>query len=307
MSKKKVSKKSTVTEAEIEDVAKEVKSESSSKEKKNDAVDIEEVESCGSQADSCGGPTKCPRVKWVLLFVVLIGIATWAYMKKNNIDSVGELFTGGLKTVSEVDAGNKDQFSYAVGVKIGEQLNTMMKVQEDEIDKSVVVSAIRDVLTERKMAMNAEQVEELMVAREEIEKEKFEKKSIDAIAEGEKFMIEYATGENVTKLDGNVLVKELTKGDGAIVGAKTAKVHYRGKLTDGTEFDSSYKYGDEPVAFNAKQVVPGFGTALTAMRVGDKWEIVIPADQAYGPAGTPDGTIGPNATLIFELEVVGVE
>ena len=81
-------------------------------------------------------------------------------------------------------------------------------------------------------------------------------------------------------------------------------VHYRGKLLDGTEFDSSYKRG-EPTAFGVGQVIQGWQDALKAMPVGSTWEVWIPSDLAYGEAGSGP-TIGPNATLIFEVELLKI-
>ena len=81
------------------------------------------------------------------------------------------------------------------------------------------------------------------------------------------------------------------------------KVHYRGTLIDGTESDSSIKRG-EPVEFPLNRVIPGWTTALQQMPVGSKWEIFIPSDQAYGPRG--NGSIGPNETLIFEVELLDI-
>ena len=96
----------------------------------------------------------------------------------------------------------------------------------------------------------------------------------------------------------------IKKGEGAKPAATDmVKVHYRGTLIDGTEFDSSIKRG-EPVEFPLNRVIPGWTTALQQMPVGSKWEIFIPSDQAYGPRG--NGSIGPNETLIFEVELLDI-
>ena len=85
----------------------------------------------------------------------------------------------------------------------------------------------------------------------------------------------------------------------------TVTVHYRGTLLDGTVFDSSYDRG-EPVSFPLSGVIPGWTEGLQLMPVGSKWELVIPSDLAYGPGGT-GREIGPNATLKFEVELLGIE
>jgi FKBP-type peptidyl-prolyl cis-trans isomerase len=75
---------------------------------------------------------------------------------------------------------------------------------------------------------------------------------------------------------------------------------------DGAEFDSSAKHGDQPASFAVNGVIPGWTEALQMMKVGDKWQLVVPSNLAYGPRGMP-GAIPPNSTLIFEMELVGIE
>ena len=94
----------------------------------------------------------------------------------------------------------------------------------------------------------------------------------------------------------------LEAGDGATPSAgDTVKVHYEGKLLDGTVFDSSYERG-EPVSFQVGQVIPGWQEALKMMSVGDTWMVYIPADLAYGSSG--QGPIGPNEMLTFKVELL---
>jgi FKBP-type peptidyl-prolyl cis-trans isomerase len=97
----------------------------------------------------------------------------------------------------------------------------------------------------------------------------------------------------------------LEAGEGAVPGADdTVEVHYRGTLIDGTEFDSSYSRG-QTVSFGVGQVIPGWTEALQLMPVGSKWKLAIPSDLAYG-AGGAGGVIGPNAALLFEVELVSI-
>ncbi len=98
----------------------------------------------------------------------------------------------------------------------------------------------------------------------------------------------------------------LTEGEGDTPSADdTVKVHYRGTLIDGTEFDSSYERG-EPVTFPVDGVISGWTEALQLMPVGSKYELYIPSDLAYGPGGTGGGPIGPNETLVFEVELLDI-
>jgi FKBP-type peptidyl-prolyl cis-trans isomerase FklB len=98
----------------------------------------------------------------------------------------------------------------------------------------------------------------------------------------------------------------IKKGDGAIPKADDkVKCNYRGTLIDGTEFDSSYKIG-KPVSFNVGGVIAGWTEALKMMPVGSKWQLFIPSKLAYGPRGAGQ-KIGPNAALIFDIELLGIE
>lgn len=122
---------------------------------------------------------------------------------------------------------------------------------------------------------------------------------------GKKFLQENAKKSGVDTLANGIQYKVIKQGDGPKPNATdVVKVHYQGTLIDGTEFDSSIKRG-EPVTFPLNHVIPGWTTALQAMPVGSKWQVFIPSDQAYGPRG--NSAIGPNETLIFEIELLGIE
>jgi len=128
-----------------------------------------------------------------------------------------------------------------------------------------------------------------------------EKNKVD----GEAFLAANAQKDGVVVTDTGLQYKVITAGDGAKPQATdTVTVHYRGTLIDGTEFDSSYSRG-EPATFPVQGVISGWVEALQLMSVGDKYELTIPSDLAYGPAGT-GGDIGPNATLIFEVELLEI-
>ena len=133
-----------------------------------------------------------------------------------------------------------------------------------------------------------------------------EKKYADNKAAGEKFLAENKTKEGVVTTPSGLQYKVITKGTGAIpADTSKVKVNYKGTLIDGTEFDSSYKR-KEPATFRANQVIKGWTEALTMMPVGSKWELYIPQDLAYGARET-GGQIKPFSTLIFEVELVGIE
>jgi FKBP-type peptidyl-prolyl cis-trans isomerase FklB len=125
-------------------------------------------------------------------------------------------------------------------------------------------------------------------------------------ADGEKFLAENAKKEGVKSLPSGLQYKEITPGKGKSPKATdTVTTHYKGTLIDGTEFDSSYKRG-EPVSFPVSGVIAGWTEALQLMKEGAKWELFIPSNLAYGERGA-GRDIGPNATLIFEVELISVK
>ena len=106
---------------------------------------------------------------------------------------------------------------------------------------------------------------------------------------------------------GGLVIKSLKEGTGARPTASdTVKVHYRGTLADGKEFDSSYKRG-EPIEFPLNRVIPGWTEGVQLAKEGGKIQLFIPSNLAYGTSGTPGGPIGPNETLIFEIELIQVK
>lgn len=161
--------------------------------------------------------------------------------------------------------------------------------------------------------MTQEQAQTFMQTQMEAVKEKAtEKKYADNKAAGEKFLAENKAKEGVVTTESGLQYKVITKGNGAIpADSSKVKVHYKGTLIDGTEFDSSYKHKDkngksEPASFRANQVIKGWTEALTMMPVGSKWELYIPYDLAYGARET-GGPIKPFSTLIFEVELLDIE
>ncbi len=129
-------------------------------------------------------------------------------------------------------------------------------------------------------------------------------RATENLEKGKKFLAENAKKAGVDTLSDGIQYKVIKKGDGPKPSeTDVVKVNYKGTLLDGTEFDSSYKRG-EPAEFPLNRVIPGWTKSLKEMPVGSKWEIFIPADQAYGPRG--GGPIGPNETLIFEVELLEI-
>lgn len=123
---------------------------------------------------------------------------------------------------------------------------------------------------------------------------------------GEEFLAANAKKDGVVTTESGLQYKIEKEGTGAIpVTTDKVKVHYRGTLIDGTEFDASLKHGTEPAQFQPNQVIPGWTEALTMMPVGSKWTLYIPSNLAYGPRQAGD-MIAPNSTLIFEVELLEI-
>ncbi len=128
-------------------------------------------------------------------------------------------------------------------------------------------------------------------------------------AAGAAYLAENQKKEGVKVTPSGLQYEVLTEGkaDGKTPAATdTVEVHYKGTLIDGTEFDSSYK-GGQPATFPLNRVIPGWTEGVQLMKEGAKYRFVIPSALAYGPRGTPDGSIGPNETLVFEVELLEVK
>lgn len=198
------------------------------------------------------------------------------------------------------------KLSYSIGVTLGQSL----KQDIEELDTEAFSRAIEDVyagdelqMSQDEMAQALTQFQEQKMAERQAEAKRIAE---DNRAEGEEFLAENAEKDGVETTDSGLQYKELKSGDGATPGPKdNVEVHYEGKLLDGTVFDSSYERG-EPVEFRVDQVIEGWQEALQLMSVGDTWMIYLPSDLAYGSAGT-GGPIGPNETLTFKVELLGVD
>jgi FKBP-type peptidyl-prolyl cis-trans isomerase FklB len=201
---------------------------------------------------------------------------------------------------------DKDKASYAIGMNIGQNL----KKQSDEIDAAIVQRAMKDSLAGDKMLMTEDEAKAaLMTLQTNMKKKQEEQMQQTAETnkkEGEAFLAENKTKAGVVTLPSGLQYKVLTEGTGPKPTATDSVVcNYKGTLLNGTEFDSSYKRG-QPATFPVTGVIKGWTEALQLMPVGSKWELFIPSDLAYGQRG-PGGGIGPNSTLIFEVELVSIK
>jgi FKBP-type peptidyl-prolyl cis-trans isomerases 1 len=200
----------------------------------------------------------------------------------------------------------KEKISYSIGVNIGKN----MKTQGIDLDQGLLTQGIKDGLNSSKTAMSDKDMEETMTAfQQEMMGKMQAKQKVNGeknAKEGEAFLAANKKKEGVVTLPSGLQYKILKSGDGPKpTKEQTVKCHYRGTLIDGTEFDSSYKRG-EPTEFPVGQVVKGWTEALQLMPVGSKWQLFIPSDLAYGPNGAGQ-MIGPNAALIFDIELISIK
>lgn len=200
----------------------------------------------------------------------------------------------------------KEKVSYSIGVDIGKSIQK----QKIEINPDTFLIGFKDGQQDKLNLMSEEEIRQTLInlQTEMLEQQKAQAKelAVKNQQEGEKFLNDNKKLKDVVTLSSGLQYRVIQpgKGDSPQVN-DIVTTHYRGKLLDGTEFDSSYTR-DEPVKFAVNAVIPGWTEALQLMKPGAKWELFIPAKLAYGEQGVGQ-LIGPNATLIFEVELLSVE
>jgi FKBP-type peptidyl-prolyl cis-trans isomerase FklB len=201
----------------------------------------------------------------------------------------------------------KDKASYAIGLNIGKSMHK----DSVDIDPSILLRGLKDGLAGSKPLLTDDEARAAMVTlQSEMRKKQEEKMLVQGEAnkkEGETFLADNKTKDGVVTLPSGLQYKILKEGTGPKpVATDTVVCNYKGTLLDNTEFDSSYKRG-QPATFPVSGVIKGWTEALQLMPVGSKWQLFIPSELAYGARGGPGGGIGPNATLIFEVELMSVQ
>jgi FKBP-type peptidyl-prolyl cis-trans isomerase FklB len=201
---------------------------------------------------------------------------------------------------------DKDKISYAIGMNIGKN----MSKNEVDIDPSILVRGMKDELA-GKAQLTDDEVKTVMTAFQGEMRKKQQEKMEEAAAtnkkQGDAFLGANKAKEGVVTLPSGLQYKIITEGSGPKPTAQdTVQCNYKGTLLDGTEFDSSAKQGGKPATIRVSGVIKGWTEALQLMPVGSKWQLFIPSDLAYGARGA-GGTIGPNSTLIFEVELVSIQ
>ena len=203
-------------------------------------------------------------------------------------------------------ATEKDQVSYMIGMAMGKQWQPI----KDEIDVDMVTKAIKSSFAGEKLLLTDEQAEKISATfGEKMQAKQIAKMLADAkqnAETGEKFLAENAKKPGIKTTASGLQYQVLKAGEGAKPKpTDTVRVNYKGSLLDGTVFDDSSTHGG-PAEIPLPQVVPGWQEGIALMPVGSKYAFWVPAKLGYGEKGTPGGPIPPNATLVFEVELLDI-
>ena len=200
----------------------------------------------------------------------------------------------------------EEKVSYGIGVDVAKSL----KQQSIEVNVEAMVRGLRDALAGGKLLMTEDEVQATMSKFQAELRQKQTQGTKTASTgnkkEGAAFLAKNKTKQGVVTLPSGLQYKILKAGNGKKpIGSDTVECHYRGTLINGTEFDSSYRRG-QAASFPVSGVIPGWTEALKLMPVGSKWQLFIPPQLAYGAQGA-GRDIGPDATLIFEVELLSIK
>lgn len=225
---------------------------------------------------------------------------------------VGSLIsTAGL--AQQLDSENS-QINYKIGSDVGQYLNK----SEMEFDKDAFITGLEDGLAGRDLRLSDEELakiqgiirekqQKLAQARQKEMMAELEKQKVTNKKEGDEFRAKKAKEEGVKTTDSGLMYEVIESGEGEKPGSENATVvvHYTGTLLDGTKFDSSVDRG-QPATFALNQVIPGWTEGLQLMDKGAKYRFYIPPELAYGSEARPGSPIGPNSTLIFDVELIDI-
>ncbi len=209
-------------------------------------------------------------------------------------------FAGCTKKEETKIETDEQKYSYAIGFNFANNL----KNQGLKVDVPALAQAVSHVLEGQEPVLTQAEMEEAMQKMYQAQQEQRQKEAVENKEAGQKFLEGNREKEGVQVTDSGLQYKIIEEGEGVSPRAgQSVKVHYRGTLIDGTEFDSSYRR-NAPAEFPVDGVIPGWVEALKMMKSGAKWELYIPAELAYGERGRPG--IPPNSVLIFEVELLEI-
>ena len=195
-----------------------------------------------------------------------------------------------------------EKLSYSMGIFFGQSVSR----QGMELDNDAFLQAVKDVLNNSELKLSKEEMQQILTEFQQKEQQELAAAATSNKEAGEKFLAENKKKEGVVTLESGLQYKVIKAGKGEKPESNSqVVVHYHGTLIDGTEFDSSYSRG-EPVTLGVGQVIRGWQEALQLMPVGSKWQVVVPSNLAYGERGA-GGTIRPNSTLLFDIELLEIK
>jgi UDP-GlcNAc:undecaprenyl-phosphate/decaprenyl-phosphate GlcNAc-1-phosphate transferase len=242
-------------------------------------------------------------------------------MRLGTLALAGMALLAGRASAGEESAPKTEQEKLSYGMGVG--MARTLKRQGVEVDTDLVVRGLRDGLSGQKLLLSDDELRQAMSAfQAELKQKQAQaakmakaqpaKAAAEAKQQEEVFLAENAKKEGVVTLPSGLQYKVLRAGHGRKpTDGDHVVCHYRGTFVDGTEFDSSYKRG-RPTTFDLARMIPGWREAVKLMPAGSKWQLFIPAKLAYGERGMrgrkrKPGVIGPNATLIYETELLDVQ
>lgn len=229
------------------------------------------------------------KISIILILTVATSVLIWSCKSQKEVEN------------KKVDLTTQvDSASYAIGMQIGQ--NFVQQGLDTVMNIDAILAGLKDQLLKEAKLDIAETDQIVQTFFADMQKSQ----SGDKISEGEEFLAENGKRPEVTTTESGLQYEVLTMGDGPKpVASSTVKTHYEGKLLDGTVFDSSYQRG-EPISFPLNGVIKGWTEGLQLMPVGSKFRFYIPYNLAYGERGAGQ-LIGPYETLIFDVELLGIE
>lgn len=244
-------------------------------------------------------PKETQMKKFYVMALVILLAGLGACQKAVKETAAPTLKTADLNT-------QKKKVSYAIGLDIGQNFKTRAM----DIDMEILVQGLRDSQKTDKPLLGSAEIQKVMTQfQQDMMKVEQEKRMVQGVgnkAKEEAFLKENAQKPGIKTTASGLQYKVISEGSGPRPKeSDVVKVHYRGTLLDGTEFDSSYKR-NQPAVFQLKGVIKGWTEALQLMKVGSKYQLFLPSNLAYGENGAGQ-VIGPNATLIFEVELLSIE
>lgn len=234
------------------------------------------------------------KIKLMVLSLAVVGLTACNQGSEKAMDKELSLDT------------DTQRLSYAMGLDVGKSLKNL----DADMDAEAFSAAVADVLSgatpklEEEVAANIKQT--FFRNKQEAQMKERQASAEENKAKGEAFLAENAKKDGIKVTDSGLQYEVITMGDGAKPKPEnTVKVHYKGTTIDGVEFDSSYSRG-QPISFPLNGVIKGWTEGVALMPVGSKFRFYIPSDLAYGERGA-GAKIGPNSTLIFEVELLAIE